>query len=145
MTAQGTTGQPPRASEPVGQTRRLYRSRQNRTLAGVCGGIAEYYGSDPNAVRLVTLVIGLFTGIIPMVVLYLVAALVIPEDGSPESIQGVAATPGQASLVLGAILVLVGIAGISNVWLNLDWEYIWPIALVGLGVALVLGTLRPRR
>jgi phage shock protein PspC (stress-responsive transcriptional regulator) len=50
----------------------------------VCGGIAEYYGSDATAVRLLTLVLGLFTGILPMIILYLVAAIVIPDrEGAP--------------------------------------------------------------
>ena len=71
----------PRASQAP---RRFYRSRSNRVLAGVCGGIAEYYGSDATAVRLLTLVLGLFTGILPMIILYLVAAIVIPDrEGAP--------------------------------------------------------------
>lgn len=60
---------------------RLFRSRTNRVLAGVCGGIAENFGSDPTAVRLATLVLGLFTGVLPMVVAYVIAAIVIPGAG----------------------------------------------------------------
>lgn len=62
MTAESTA--PPALPEtpPRAPVRRLHRSRTNRALAGVCGGIAEYYGSDPTAVRLAALIIGLFTG-----------------------------------------------------------------------------------
>jgi len=52
MTAESTA--PPTLPEARRQARvrRLNRSRTNRVLAGVCGGIAEHYGSDPTAVRL---------------------------------------------------------------------------------------------
>jgi phage shock protein C len=123
--------------------RRFHRSRSNRVLAGVCGGIAEYYGSDPTAVRLLTLVLGLFTGIFPMVVLYLVAAIVIPEgEGSPGDAHG---TSGQAALVIGTLLVLVGIAGLATVWIHVQWEAVWPLILIGLGAAMVVATTRARR
>jgi len=124
---------------------RLYRSRTNRVLAGVCGGIAERYGSDPTAVRLAALIIALFTGVVPMVVAYIIAAIVIPEiDGGPAPGDRAAAAPGQMAILFGAMLVVIGIAGFANVWLELDWERLWPLALIGLGAVMVVGTLRPR-
>jgi phage shock protein C len=114
-------------------------------LAGVCGGTAEYYGSDPTAVRLATVVLGLFSGIFPMVVVYMVAAILIPE---PESGPGESATrsvtPGQTTLVFGALLVVVGIAGLANVWLHIDWAALWPLSLVGLGAVMVAATIQNR-
>ncbi len=125
--------------------RRFYRSRSNRVLAGVCGGIAEYYGSDPTAVRLLTLVLGLFTGIFPMIVLYLVAAIVIPEgDGSPGEVRAVHVGSGQAAMVFGIVLVLVGIGGLATLWIHVEWEAVWPLILIGLGAAMVVATTRPR-
>jgi phage shock protein C len=59
------------------QTKRLYRSRNNRLLAGVCGGIAEYFGWDPTAVRLVFIASCLLPG--PQLVAYLVAWILIPK------------------------------------------------------------------
>lgn len=148
MTAESTasTAQsvPPQAS-PESAVRRLHRSRTNRMLAGVCGGLAEHYGSDPTAVRLAAIVVGLFTGIVPMVVVYIVAAIVVPElEASPGDRPTTFAVPGQASLVLGVLLVVVGIAGFANVWLRVDWEQVWPLALIGLGAIMVVTTLRPR-
>ena len=60
------------------EIRRVYRSKKNRVLAGICGGIAEYFDVDPVFVRLllVLLVLMGFAGII----LYLVAWLIIPEN-----------------------------------------------------------------
>ena len=124
---------------------RLYRSRTNRVLAGVCGGIAERYGSDPTAVRLAALIIALFTGVVPMVVAYIIAAIVIPEtDGASAPGDRAAVAPGQMAILFGALLVVIGIAGFANVWLELDWERLWPLALIGLGAVMVVGTLRPR-
>ena len=123
---------------------RLYRSRTNRVLAGVCGGIAERYGSDPTAVRLAALIIALFTGIVPMVVAYMIAAIIIPEmEGASAAGDRPAIASGQTAILFGALLVVIGIAGFANVWLNLDWERLWPLALIGLGGVMVVATLRP--
>ncbi|HZD70817.1 MAG TPA: PspC domain-containing protein [Actinomycetes bacterium] len=60
--------------------RRLYRSRSDRLIAGVCGGIAEYFGWDPTLVRLVFVAL-LFLPIPgPQALLYLVAWIVIPYE-----------------------------------------------------------------
>jgi phage shock protein C len=58
--------------------RRLRRSRTDRFVAGVCGGIAEHFGWDPTIVRLVVAVSVLLPG--PTVIAYLVAWVVMPED-----------------------------------------------------------------
>jgi len=144
MTAESTAPASPEAPSR-GQPRRLHRSRRNRVLAGVCGGIAEYYGSDPTAVRLAAVIIGLFTGVVPLVLVYIIAAIVVP-DGDGVSVAGERAevAPGQTAIVLGALLVLIGIAGFANVWLQVDWERIWPLALIGLGAVMVVATLRPQ-
>jgi phage shock protein C len=145
MTAESTEQSGSPRAAPESTVRRLHRSRTNRVLAGVCGGIAEHYGSDPTAVRLAALVIGLFTGIFPMVVLYIVAAIVVPEVGASQGDRPTAnSVPGQATLVLGALLVVLGIAGFANVWLRIEWEQVWPLALIGLGAVMVVATLRPR-
>jgi phage shock protein C len=145
MTAESTAPATPTEASPNAQVRRLHRSRTNRVLAGVCGGIAEYYGSDPTAVRLATLIIGLFTGVVPMVLVYIVAAIVVPDgDGGAVPGQHAAVPSGQTAMVLGALLVLIGIAGFANVWLHVDWDRVWPLALIGLGAVIVVATFRPR-
>lgn len=60
--------------------RRLTRSRRNRMLAGVCGGIAEYANVDPTIVRLVWVLVTLFPATLPVGLIgYLVAWLIVPE------------------------------------------------------------------
>jgi hypothetical protein len=94
---------------------------------------------------LAAIVLGVFTGIVPMVVAYIVAAIVIPEasDG-PVGGPSPGVAPGQASLVLGALLVIVGVLALANVWLRIDWDQVWPLALIGLGAVMVVATVRAR-
>jgi phage shock protein PspC (stress-responsive transcriptional regulator) len=58
-------------------TKRLYRSRIERKIAGVCGGLAEYFGIDPTIIRIIwlALVLGAGTGLIA----YLIFWIVVPE------------------------------------------------------------------
>ena len=57
---------------------KLYRSRSNRMIAGVCGGIGEYLDIDPTLVRLILIVL-FFLGL-SGVLAYIIAWIVIPED-----------------------------------------------------------------
>lgn len=58
------------------EPKKLYRSRSNRMICGVCGGIAEYFNLDPSIVRLLFVLFGCTgTGIVA----YVVAAIIIPE------------------------------------------------------------------
>lgn len=66
------------------QGKRLYRSHEGRMVAGVCGGLAEYFGIDVNLVRLAFAGLSIFGGM--GVLLYLVAWLIIPEQGETSSI-----------------------------------------------------------
>ena len=58
--------------------KRLYRSRRDVMIAGVCGGIAEYFDVDPTIVRLiaVVLILGWGSGLLA----YLIAVLIIPKN-----------------------------------------------------------------
>lgn len=136
---------PSASPQATSQDRRFYRSRSDRVLAGVCGGIAEYYGSDATAVRLLTLVLGLFTGIFPMIVVYLVAAIVLPDhEGASGDPTRPRVVSDQVALLFGALLVLVGIAGLATVWLHVQWDAVWPLVLIGLGAAVLFAATRPR-
>lgn len=59
--------------------KRLYKSN-NRIISGVCAGIAEYYGWDVSLVRLAWVFATLVTGFAPFVILYIVAAIILPES-----------------------------------------------------------------
>ena len=58
---------------------RLYKSRMNRKIFGVCGGIAEFLHTDPTLIRLLWALITCFT-VGTGIVAYIIAALIIPEE-----------------------------------------------------------------
>jgi phage shock protein C len=66
-------------TEPQTGFRRLYRSRTNRQLAGVLGGIAEYANLDPTAVRVLYVIATIFTGGV-LVIAYPVMWALMPEQ-----------------------------------------------------------------
>lgn len=57
----------------------LQRSRDDRIIAGVCGGIAEWLGWDPTLVRLLFVLVSIFSAAFPGILVYLVLWLVMPE------------------------------------------------------------------
>lgn len=67
----------------MSQAKRLYRSRTDRQLAGVCGGVADYLSIDPTLVRVIWVILTLAGG--PGLILYIILALVVPEE--PEFVQ----------------------------------------------------------
>ena len=62
--------------------RRLYRSRSDRAIAGIAGGMAEYLEVDPTVVRILWILAGIFTGGL-MLLLYVILAFVIPANPYP--------------------------------------------------------------
>ncbi|MDG2122973.1 MAG: PspC domain-containing protein [Verrucomicrobiales bacterium] len=60
-------------------TRKLTRSKSSRMLSGVCAGIAETYDWDVTLIRVIIAVTGIFTAVIPMIIAYIIAVLIIPE------------------------------------------------------------------
>ncbi len=69
---------PPPYRVPPATPRKLVRSRDDRWIAGVCGGIGEYAGIDPNLVRLLAVVGGVFSAG-TLLVAYVIAWIVMPE------------------------------------------------------------------
>lgn len=60
--------------------RKLYRSKRDEMIAGICGGLGEYYDTDPTLIRLSVVMVGIFTGFLPMIVIYIGAWIIIPEE-----------------------------------------------------------------
>jgi phage shock protein PspC (stress-responsive transcriptional regulator) len=65
---------------PPQPPKRLVRSTSNRVIGGVCGGVADYLNMDANLVRILTVLISLFTGV--PVILYIIALFVVPEGNT---------------------------------------------------------------
>ena len=61
------------------EKKKLYRSRFNKKICGVCGGIAEYFGIDPTVVRGIWVILT-FLPVLPVIIIYIILAFVIPEN-----------------------------------------------------------------
>ena len=62
-----------------GNMKRLYRSKKNRIIAGVCGGIGEYFDIDPVLIRLLWVLFA-FAGMGFGIIVYIAAWIIIPEE-----------------------------------------------------------------
>ena len=151
---------------------RLFRSRDDRMVAGVAGGLAEMWGADPALIRIIWAVLIIFTGGVALLV-YIVMALVVPEaddsipapasttvatgDAPLPAASGWATPPSSTAearaarraanaerrgmsggMILGGFLVLLGVFFLVREYLpNIDFDWFWPLVLVGIGVALL--------
>jgi phage shock protein C len=186
-------------------TERLYRSRDDRMLAGVAGGLAELWDADPSLVRIVWALLVIFTGGLAFV-LYIIMAIVVPEE--PEGAQrapssdaegaqpapssdaeagwpGAGASPAAApapapssdgwvsppanarearrqaraarraarrdrdgvplGILGGLLLVAIGGFFLARQWLpEIDFDWFWPLVLVGLGILLIVTAVTRR-
>lgn len=59
--------------------KRLYKNRENKVFCGVIGGVGEYFDVDPVLLRVVWLLVVIFTGIFPGIITYLIACLIVPQ------------------------------------------------------------------
>lgn len=123
-------------------TTKIYRSRTDRIVFGVCGGIAEYYQIESLWVRVIFIFLGI-TGAIGFL-LYLSLALLMPlapldSQGKEEQKQ----TPADLSRrlnFLGLVIILIGIIAFFNAlfpqfWLG--WKIIWPVAIILIGLSFI--------
>lgn len=141
------TARPP---EPAASPqKRLMRSRDDRVIAGVCGGLGEYLGVDAVLIRIAALIL-LFAGGAGLF-LYVIGWIAMPEAPLGDTGEGAAASEPAASgerttgaMILGLVFVVLGVFFLFDQALPdfLDWEWVWPVALIAVG-ALVL--LRARR
>ena len=132
--------QPP----PVSQAPVLRRSRDDRVVFGVAGGLGRYLGVDPVIIRIGLVLLTVFGG--SGVLLYLIGLVVIPEEAEGE-VPVAAARTGAASanavFVLGAALVIIGSLSLVTRLVPGLGHLVGPALLIGAG-ALVI-TLGGRR
>lgn len=134
----------------VGDTtpNRLYRSRQNKMIAGVAGGLGQYFNVDPTLFRLAFVVALLIPGIGGISLLaYIILAIVVPQRPLGEEeveVQGTAIDARRGREIAGGVLIVLGLLALSSSlglysmfdWLS--WRYVLPIILIGLGALLLL-------
>jgi phage shock protein C len=117
----------------------LKRSKKNRIIAGVCGGIAEYFGVDPTLVRLIWVLITLAWG--AGLILYIVAWLIMPEEEGEEETRPSQNTEG-LKVLLGGLLVLLGAILLVSAFVpflfSVSWKVVLAVLLLIFGVLLLL-------
>jgi len=122
------------------QYRRLYRSRRDRVIAGVCGGLGGYLGVDPVIVRLVWLVTVLLGG--TGVLAYVIAWILIPE-ASEDNDPGVVERNSEGTKIIGIIFIVIALLWLASrfghqYFYFMPWGWIIPIGFVALGLVLIL-------
>jgi phage shock protein C len=145
--------------------KRLYKSRRNKVIDGVCGGIAEYLDVDPVLVRLVAVLFIFMGG--SAVIAYIIGMIIIPTEPSTafkssETTQDSNAIPAPpvnkesrsytGSLIFGIIMIAFGAHFLlRNIpffsyyywrfW-NLGWHFFWPSVLILIGLLIILRSVR---
>lgn len=142
--------------------KKLYRSRSDALLGGVCGGIGKHLGVDSNLVRVVLAVLAVASGI--GILIYFLLWLIVPREGEPEPTPRETVRSGASeiadrakefgeevrtavarrdmNLAVAAILIFLGAALLlKNLgfwwawWLRFD--VLWPLVLIVIGIALL--------
>jgi phage shock protein C len=141
--------------------KKLYRSRKNRMLGGVCGGIAEYFNIDPVIIRLIT--VALFFAGGSALLAYIIALIIIPsepfetavkenKETAPASAAAQAQAPQRSNdsvpLILGVLLIFMGAIFLMH---NLPifspfygWthhfirHFFWPSLLIVFGIFIIV-------
>jgi phage shock protein PspC (stress-responsive transcriptional regulator) len=111
--------------------RRLYKSTDDRMVAGVCAGIAEYFGIDPVIVRVVAVALVFAAG--AGLLAYVAAWLLVPDRDDDPGVR-----PGRAATVVGAVALVAAFVSLSSVWRGNfgAWHWTGPfVSLVFIGLA----------
>ncbi len=126
--------------------RRLYRSREDYWIAGVCGGLGKYFEVDSNPIRLAFVLLASWNGL--GVVLYLIAVLIVPEEPAREVLPEQGAPPRRSEpdesrrvRMLGWLLVLGGVYLLLrnlHLFFPVIQDEVFPVVLILGGLVLLL-------
>ncbi|MCB2203264.1 PspC domain-containing protein [bacterium] len=136
--------------------KRLYRNTRNKMIGGVCTGLAEYFAIDPVLIRLVFVILALYSGV--GILAYIILWIVVPASLEP-TVAAESATGGSAadithesvqpmqqaetdrskgSLYGGVILIVIGaLFLLDNFMPSFGFEDFWPLLLVAIGGAML--------
>ncbi len=139
--------------------KRLYRSRTDKKLGGVCSGIGEYFDIDPTIIRVLWVIITVFTGFAPGIIAYILLWIIVPEEpakiGSSEAevegevVDADVKIDDHKDDKITSILVIIGVLLIIfaffkylfwfNWWIPIGWFSLLVILLIFGILLIVLG------
>lgn len=124
------------------EQKKLYRSTHDRIIAGVAGGLAEYFDVDSTLVRALFVLL-VFTGWGAGILLYILLAIIVPPEPSgtakEKEIHKEESAPERRTHTknfVAIVLIFIGVIILVNKLFPLHffrWDFIWPIALIFLG------------
>lgn len=122
----------------------LRRSRDDRVIGGVCGGLGRYLGVDPVLLRIAFVILAIAGG--GGFLVYVVAWVLIPVEHEGEDL-GSARPEGADTtrLIVGGALIAIGTILFLNLSIPSLGKYFWPLALIAVGVAVVIQASSSRR
>ena len=117
--------------------RLLRRSRTDKVIGGVCGGLGRYLSVDPVLIRIAFVALAVAGG--SGVLLYIVAWILIPEEAEGDQLGGTPPSSGDtARLVFGGALIAIGVILLLGLSLPRIGKFLWPLALIAVGVAVIV-------
>ena len=135
------------------KVKKLYLSGEDKMVAGVCGGIAEYLDIDAIWVRLVFLITTFTSGV--GLIAYIIFWILVPENPNKKKTEKTVAEEkvsefsnkikeskieSSSGRYLGGI-ILIAIGGMflfEELFWSINWDFIWPVLLIGLGVYILV-------
>ncbi|MFB3739211.1 MAG: PspC domain-containing protein [Candidatus Velamenicoccus archaeovorus] len=115
----------------------MRRSRSDRVIAGVCGGLGRYLGVDSVLLRIAFVVLAIAGG--SGVLLYVLGWILIPEEREDEPLGRSRPPSGDtARLVFGGALIAVGVILLLGLTIPRIGRYFWPLILIAIGIAIIV-------
>lgn len=138
--------------------KKLYKSRHDRMIDGVCGGLAEYFGMSSTLVRILFVLFGFFGG--AGIIAYITAMILVPVN--PDHLRATEYSEQEASIIQnkrninysffwGIVLIFFGVIlfldelhflEFRRFWRYFDWDFAVPLVLIAIGLFLIFSRTR---
>lgn len=153
--------QPVKVNQPQQEApKKIFRSRTDRMLGGVCGGFAEYFNIDATLVRVLWVLACFLNGL--GVLAYIISWIVVPENPNPsEATAKESSKPKNTGLIWGTVLIVIGLFFLFQ---QFDFDYypfhwfwphrwfavfqfdiLWPLIIILIGVIYLVTVLKKEK
>ena len=137
------------AGKKISLSNQLYRSRTERMIGGVCGGVAEYFNVDITLIRIIWVISIFAQGL--GVVAYIAGLIIIPDNPNSSTTQVKKSKAAENTmLIIGAVIIALGVALLFRVQVfNFPYfrlfyyhrffriDLLWPVAIIIVGVLII--------